>query len=67
MLLDAGMIQGCVVQQYLRFAVGRQLDDSETTFADSLRTAFQMNGYAFRGLLLDYISNDSFALKKEAN
>jgi hypothetical protein len=67
MLLSANMIQSCAVKQYLTYAVGRQLDDSEGPFADSLASGFQMKSYDFSELMMEYVTNEAFALKQEAN
>jgi hypothetical protein len=65
-LVEQGEIDDCLVQQYLTFALGRQIDGSELSFVDDLLAGFRADDHALPTLLLDYVESEAFALRLEA-
>jgi hypothetical protein len=64
-LIDANLVEPCVVQQYLAFAVGRDLVEVELQATDALAQAFARSGRTFEQLLIAHVASEAFALRKE--
>ncbi|HET6585219.1 MAG TPA: DUF1592 domain-containing protein [Nannocystaceae bacterium] len=65
LLVDEGLVHGCVTQQLYRFAIGRELDDDDAPFVSSLVTSFPESGYRFDQLVLDIVSHEAFSFRRE--
>jgi hypothetical protein len=64
-LIDANLVEPCVVKQYFSFAVGRDLVEVEVQATDALAQAFARSGRTFEQLLIAHVSSEAFALRKE--
>ena len=64
-LIEANVVEPCVVKQFLAFAVGRDLVEVEVQATDALTSAFAGSGRSFEQLLIAHVSSDAFALRKE--
>jgi hypothetical protein len=64
-LVDAGVLDRCVVMQYYAFAVGRALTAGDGAEVDHLTRSFQESGFAFAKLVTDYVASEPFLRKKE--
>jgi hypothetical protein len=65
LLVKDGLVQPCIVQQLAQFALGRKPEGNESQLLDALTTSFADSDYAFDRLLIDYVSEPAFALRKE--
>lgn len=65
LLVDEDLVQSCIVQQLAQYALGRKLQENELQLVGELATRFADNDYAFDRLLIDYIAEPAFALRKE--
>jgi hypothetical protein len=65
LLVEEELIQDCIVRQLAQFALGRKTDDSESPLVDALASRFAGNGYEFERLLVDYVAEPAFALRRE--
>jgi hypothetical protein len=65
LLVDEGLVQPCIVQQLAQFALGRKPEGSESQLLEALATSFADNDYAFDRLLIDFVAQPAFALRKE--
>jgi len=64
-LIDANLVEPCVVKQYFAFAVGRDLMDVELQATEALAQAFARSGRTFEQLLIAHLASEAFALRKE--
>jgi hypothetical protein len=64
-LIDANLVEPCVVKQYLAFAIGRDLVEVEVQATEALAQAFARSGRSFEQLLLAHVASEAFALRKE--
>jgi hypothetical protein len=64
-LIASEQLDGCVVKQYLSFALGRGLLDAEARVLADLTQRFQRQGRSFRELMLAFVESDAFARRKE--
>ncbi|WP_053237523.1 DUF1592 domain-containing protein [Sandaracinus amylolyticus] len=65
MLIAEGEIDDCVVRQVWEFAVGRDAMTSERAAIDATVARFRENGRSMRGLLIDLVASERFALRAE--
>jgi len=65
LLLDAKLVDACIVRQVAQFAFGRAPNISETKLVEALRASFEKSGYAFDELLLAFVREDDFAMRRE--
>jgi hypothetical protein len=65
LLLQTGKLEGCVVTQLYRFAIGRKELSEERANITRLTQDFQESGYAFKSLLLDFGTDEVFAFRLE--
>jgi len=63
-LLASGQLQDCMVKQFMNFALGRPLTDSEEPVVKKLRTTMQSSGDSFVSLLRAVVTDASFALRR---
>jgi hypothetical protein len=64
-LIEASVLDGCLVEQLASFAVGRELTPDEGERVVALTDSFRSGGRALQGLLVEYAASDGFALRKE--
>lgn len=64
-LTQSGQLEGCVVRQVYRFAMGRREMPADAALIDNLTEAFKSKNRGFRTLLLDVVSDATFAYRKE--
>jgi hypothetical protein len=64
-LIEADVLEPCVVEQYLAFAFGRELIEGEGQAAEALRQAFADSGRSFEELLVAHVASAAFGLRKE--
>lgn len=65
LLLDAELVDACIVRQVAQFAFGRVPNVAETALVEAMRERFEAGGYAFDELLLGFVREDAFALRRE--
>ncbi len=65
MLISSHTLDACVTQQMYSFAIGRPLTGDELPQVERATQRFAASGYDFRGMLLDFVSDDLFAQKRE--
>lgn len=65
LLLDSGKFEQCVVTQVFRFASGRRESPADLQLIDNLTEGFKKKQRGFAEFLLDYVSDDTFAFRKE--
>jgi hypothetical protein len=63
-LVDAGYIEACVVQQFYSFAVGRNAEE-EVDALSELTDMFREEGHDLRSLILAYVASDRFIHRRE--
>jgi hypothetical protein len=64
-LIESDTLEGCVVKQYLSFALGRAAGAHDTGALTALTRGFESGGRSFQELMLALVENDAFALRKE--
>jgi hypothetical protein len=64
-LVDEGLVQPCVVEQLVQFALGRAPEGNEVEPLAELRAAFADQGHAWDELVLSLVASDAFALRRE--
>ena len=65
LLMQSGRFEQCIVTQVFRFASGRREAPADLALLDNLTTGFKKKNRMFAELLLDYVSDDTFAFRKE--
>ncbi len=65
LLMDSGRFEQCIVKQVFRFASGRREAPADLALIDNLTSGFQKKNRQFSELLLDYVSDDTFAFRRE--
>ncbi len=65
LLIDSGKFEQCVVTQVFRFASGRRESPADLQLIDNLTQGFKKKQRGFAEFLLDYVSDDTFAFRKE--
>lgn len=65
LLLSSDRFEQCIVTQVFRFASGRREAPADLALIDNLTTGFKKKNRHFAELLLDYVSEDTFAFRKE--
>jgi hypothetical protein len=63
-LVDSGLLDGCMVTQLYRFAVGHRESDDDAAYLTKITSAFQTD-YRFDHLVLDLVSADAFGYRQE--
>jgi hypothetical protein len=64
-LIDSGVLEHCLSEHLLRYAVGRGLYAEEQGAVDTLAAGFKASDYSLTQTLLDYVASDRFALRQE--
>jgi hypothetical protein len=65
LLVQTGKLEACVVTQLYRFAIGRKELTEERSNVSRLTHDFQESGYAFKSLLMNIVSDETFAFRLE--
>ncbi len=65
LLADSPRFSPCVAEYFMRFAAGRQLDDSDAPRAAWLGAQMEQAGHSFRAMLLAYVSHENFRYREE--
>lgn len=65
LLVESGEIAHCFVQHWVSFALGRPVRSGETGAIDALAADFTSQAHVARELLLDFVQEDRFALRRE--
>lgn len=65
LLVDQGLLDACVVQQYLQFALGHKPSAADAAAIDMLTKSFANNDHDLMGLILSFIESDAFARRVE--
>jgi hypothetical protein len=66
MLIESGALNTCVVTELYRFAAGRfELDDVDQQLVETLAKKLGGGDFKFDDLLLQFVSSDSFAHRRE--
>jgi hypothetical protein len=60
LILGAGSMEGCVVTQAYRMALGRRETTADTATLQNLTNGFKQNGRAFDKLLVDVVADPAF-------
>jgi hypothetical protein len=63
-LLEAGVLQKCVVTQMVRFAIGRRETADDANLISDLQAKFGESRYAFDALLLDVVGASGFGFRR---
>ncbi len=64
-LMNSGKFEQCIVTQIFRFASGRREAPADLALIDNLTTGFKNKNRIFSELLLDYVSDSTFAFRKD--
>lgn len=64
-LVESGRLDACSVRQYLAFAIGRSPKPDEQPRVDAALERFRANGHQFTELILDFVANPAFVLRRE--
>ncbi len=64
-LIENGYVESCTMRQLYQFALGRELDDVEQPVVDDLVSKFREGGHDLRALLVGFVAEDRFALRRE--
>jgi len=64
-LVESGELERCTTQQYLQFAMGRELSPDDAEVVDAVYEAFETNDFDFRSLMADYATGDAFSYRRE--
>jgi hypothetical protein len=65
LLVDKGLIDACIVRQYLQFALGHKLNDSDASAVTQLTQRFADSDHALMDLILNFVESDAFARRVE--
>ena len=64
-LVEQGYIERCVIRQLYQYASGRALDEAEEPVVDALVDQFVAGGHDLRAFVLEFVTSDRFALRRE--
>jgi len=64
-LLESGELQPCVVQQYVQYAVGRDLGPDDAPLVDYVVANFEEYGYDLKATIAAYATDESFGYRRE--
>jgi hypothetical protein len=65
LLIQSGRLEGCVTTQVYRFAMGRRETPRDAPLIESLALEFQSKNRNFSELMLDLVSDETFAFRME--
>ncbi len=64
-LVAANLLGPCVAEQFYRFAVGREKDDSDAAGIEEYKAKFAGSAYQFRELILALVASQGFGFRRE--
>ena len=65
LLVDEGLLDQCIVQQFFSFAVGRASRAAEVAAVGTLTTGFAADGHLLGDMIVEYVASDAFARRRE--
>jgi hypothetical protein len=65
LLIDHGLLDACVVQQYLQFALGHRPGAAEAPALTQFTSKFAAGEHDLRELILSFVESDAFARRVE--
>jgi hypothetical protein len=65
LLVDQGLLDACVVQQYLQFALGHKLSDRDQAAIEQFKRAFASSDHDFAAMIASFVESDAFARRVE--
>jgi hypothetical protein len=65
LIVERGLVQPCIVRQFVQFALGRAPEGSEFQAVRALTAEFADSDHDFTELLVSYVAADAFALRME--
>ncbi|MFL5320624.1 MAG: DUF1588 domain-containing protein [Myxococcaceae bacterium] len=65
LLMNSGQLEGCVVKQVYRFAMGRREAIADTALLEKLTDEFKGQNRAFDQLLVDFVTDNTFAYRQQ--
>lgn len=65
LLVDQGLLDACVVRQYLQFALGRKPSAGEESAVALFTQKFEGGNYSLKDLMLGFVESDAFARRVE--
>jgi Protein of unknown function (DUF1592)/Protein of unknown function (DUF1588)/Protein of unknown function (DUF1585)/Protein of unknown function (DUF1595)/Protein of unknown function (DUF1587) len=65
LLVDQGLLDACVVQQYLQFALGHKPSGRDQAAIDQFTRAFASSDHDFAALIASFVESDAFARRVE--
>jgi hypothetical protein len=65
MLVDKGLLDACVVKQYLQFALGHKPTDTDAAAVDQLARTFASKDHDLTDLILSFVESDAFVRRVE--
>jgi hypothetical protein len=65
LLVDRGLLDACIVRQYLQFALGRKPNAGEDAAVDQLTREFAGSDHHLTDLILSFVESDAFARRVE--
>lgn len=65
LLVDEGYIDECAVQQFLTYAIGREVQPEEDALITRLVDDFRGVAHDFRGFVVEYIASERFVRRAE--
>jgi hypothetical protein len=61
LLVDNGYVDACAVEQFLRFALGREVTEYEEALLDEMTEAFRAGNHDFKAFIVEFIASERFA------
>jgi hypothetical protein len=65
LLVDNEYVDACAVQQFLTFALGREITSYEAALLDEMTESFRTENHDFKTFIVDFIASDRFARRAE--
>ena len=65
LLVENDYVDACAVQQFLTFALGREVTSYEGALLSEMTEAFRSGNHDFKGFIVDFIASDRFARRAE--
>jgi hypothetical protein len=65
MIADTPRFIGCFSEHFIRFAVGRRLDETDGARIDWLAAEMAKKGNSFEALVRAYVTHENFRVREE--
>jgi hypothetical protein len=65
LLVDRGLIEACVVKQYLQFALGYEPASADAAALEQLVSTFRASDHSLRELILSHVASEAFGRRSE--